>query len=629
VGAGWVGYHPQRILTLFARAVDAHIGLGRLSSDAPEAADALRAVRAARMHLEDGLLAHVQRIVRSDVLLTPVPAAPLRSVVADDIAELARTVLGGDGDALDELHELVSRHGDDAWAMREVFAELGGRGTADLLATLGSRFDPDDAAALAIAESLRRSLGDVSTMLGVPTPTFADDLIARCVELRAEADVNTAATLSFVLRSGYLSTDLRAGLVGALLDHERASREREDTAWPGGLSMGSVLNLEVPDDDLWMVDDPRYAAMASLAADGDAARAIFTDPSRVDELVSGRTWDDGLRGLLAAGAAASQVPADARPDVQEQAAVAATQLVNRVGGADLLMGHRLDPQAAESAATVLSVHMLAVQATVSLGRGEVSADELDSPELATVPEDSFGRDFRVAIAVFGTTPLAGFTRLAASAESGVATLRAGLSTYQAGRADGTARVLADDPPSNPGEYLDEAMFQSGELEGYFVEHVGHEAERQGRSRDSTMERWIDIGTLSLWRAEDAVDDWGAVEVPFLSETLRPAAAIAKRAWADHEAGAARNAEHNAIAASDRLTYQYYEALVAHGVMEPPSGVSSLPPFEGFEALPMARRIEIWTDLVERFPAAGEVSPNGGVVELSLKTQQLPYYQELD
>lgn len=626
---GWVGYHPQRIVTLLARAVEAVVELERLRSDAPEAEDALRTVRTVRLHLEGGLLTLVERIVRSDVLLAPTPVTRLSFVVADEMVEHARDVLDGDGDALDELRALLARDAGDPWAMRAFFAELGGNGLADLLMVLGSQFDPDDGAALAVAIALRRSLGEVSTMLGMASATFADELFERCVERRNDDGVNAAATLSFVLRSGYLSTDLRAGFARAVLDHERASREGEAVAWPLGLS-GTVLNREVSDDVLWSVDDPRYAAMHSLAGDGDAARQIFTDPALVDELVTGRTWEDGLRSLLAAGAAASQVPADARPDVREQAAAAATQLVNRVGSADLLLDGAVDPDAAESAAAVLSVHMLAVQGSISLGNGDPSPDELDDLQLPTLYEDSFGPEFEMTTALFGAAALSRFTSLAASSDEGVITLRAGLSNYQAGRADGTARVLADDIPGDRNQYLEDAMWQSGELEGYFIQHIGHEAERQGRSKDSRIELWIDIGTLSLRRGEDSIEDWTMVDIPFLSDALRPAAADAKQAWADHEDAAERAASAGADAASHQLTYRYLEALVEHGVVEPPAGMTSLPSLAEFEQLPEVQRMDIWNELVERPDRDVEdVSPNGSEVERAIKSQQLAIYQEFD
>ena len=175
--------------------------------------------------------------------------------------------------------------------------------------------------------------------------------------------------------------------------------------------------------------------------------------------------------------------------------VAATRAVGWLAQRSDLDPTRVSGPASASVADVVVVHLLA--ASVAIERLPASASItpafLTDPELATVDDESLGGR-RGGGRRVGLDGLDRLTMMAASSDEGMVHLRAGLNGFQQRRADGTASLmLATDDPAVAQRGLDQALGESGHIEGYFIGTIGGALEGAARAADARTSFFITVG----------------------------------------------------------------------------------------------------------------------------------------
>jgi hypothetical protein len=338
---------------------------------------------------------------------------------------------------------------------------------------------------------------------------------------------------------------------------------------------------------------------------------------------------DGMRRLVAAAVAAAAGPdvvAAADPAVLRSASLAASAFVNLFAarGDDVLWWQAANDEVSAGVATILGRHVPAVHFAVLHG------ETMTTRRGALVPLVDAARGDGVAPegALLDVTAVDLLSELAVDTDDGVATVRAALDLYQADQAAAAVQQLRLD-----GRWADallrEAVADAARLEAHFIEHVGHRAEARGRSADVVTSFWIDLATFSLGQSSSAA----SIELPMISETLGPAADVAKRLLADHEATAARDAVANAEAAADQLAYVWYRALYRSGVITPALPAAAvdhdgLVSWEDHQQLSDRDRAIVRSRMEETSGLHG-INLDGGGLRDVIKVQQLPIYRELD
>jgi hypothetical protein len=417
----------------------------------------------------------------------------------------------------------------------------------------------------------------------------------------------------------------------------------------------SVLYRALDDDpeaggtsELLRGTDPMYALLETLATDGDAGRAVFTD-ERVATYLFGRRnlGIDGMRRLADAAeraAAGPDVVAGADTRLLEDAGLVASAFVVHVGTRprDLLMAWSDNAGVSRSVATVLGQHVLGVQTTVLVGDQDAPGWRLErpSPALVDVQDEAHGDGVTVRVAWFDEHALGVVTDLAVGRTEGVAIMRAALDIHQQDQAAlAVGRLAAGDLPAgrDPNLFLAEVMQDAARLEAYVIAHAGHRAEERGRSVDAVIGAWIGLASLSIGNANSQYRAHGGpgarFSAPVIGELLGPAADIATGLFATHQAGAARAAEANAEAATDQLLYLWYREAYRQGVIVPdlPAGAvvgGQLVDWETFLELAPSVRQETINHLEETTGAAG-VNLDGSALRDAVRTAQLPGYQALE
>ena len=231
---------------------------------------------------------------------------PAQAAAADELAELAREVIvDGERSDLDALQRALDAATDSPAVLVAAFTDLGGdgdrravraprqglerRGRADRAGhqpcdrhSPSRRGRPGSRAAFAAGRS--------STGSSPPSTT-------------ARAD--PAAAMSFLFHDVTFGSEFLVATTRQVVEHEQAALRDEHgfPLWIRG-SVGSVLNRVIDDDGDdhaapgWVrSEDPMYAILESLAGDGDAGRAVFTD----DELASVPARRAPVRARRAAG----------------------------------------------------------------------------------------------------------------------------------------------------------------------------------------------------------------------------------------------------------------------------------------------------------------------------------------
>ena len=271
------------------------------------------------------------------------------------------------------------------------------------------------------------------------------------------------------------------------------------TPWaiaPGGSNLTAVTS-----GPAW-TPDPVAALLTDLARDPDDARAVFGDAATVEYLVRDRPYRDGFTALMAFVAAACAGPDLTDPERPPPAAavhaanVAATQAVGWLAQRTDIDRAAVSGPASLSAADVVVVHLLAASVAIERPPASTSITPafLADPELATVDDESLDGLGEVEVAAFGLDGLDRLTTMAATSDEGILRLRTGLNGFQQRRADGTVTLmLASADPAVAQRRLDQALNESGHIEGYFVGTVGRALEGEARAADARTSFFITAG----------------------------------------------------------------------------------------------------------------------------------------
>ncbi len=633
-------YDLERVLALRRRARDALAALDIVASRDPAAADAVAAARRAAANLADRWMPVLERLAASEAMLGWHAAGPL--VPPDAAARaLAALALGIDDDEIDDMlalrAALEAGRGDPA-ALARFFDALGGAETARLLMRLGTIGDDTASeAALALAATVRSALATASPRLD---GRFARAMVAAFVDAVDDDERNPAVALSYLLHGAAFDTTFVVALTRELVRRELAAGEGDATGgfllWPWAPAGGPPSTLyrdfgdDEPTEEFFLAGDPMYAVLDALARDGAAARTVLVDATVGAYLLRDRPLaQDGLRRLAATGVAAAAGPdvvATADPAVLRSAARAASAFVNLFAerGADALWWQAANDEVSQAAATILGRHLPAVHFAILHGGPMASPHG----ELVPLVDAARGTTAGPEGALFDIDALDLLSALAVDTDDGTATVRAALDLYQADRAAATVQQLRVDG-AGADALLREAVADAARLEAHFIEHAGHRAEARGRSRDVLTSFWIDMATFSIGQSSSAA----SIELPMISEALGPAADVAKRLLADHEATAARDATANAEAAADQLAYVWYRALYRGGVITPALPATAvdqlgLVSWEEFQQLRDRDRAIVRSRMEETTGLHG-INLDGGALRDVIKVQQLPIYRELD
>ena len=185
----------------------------------------------------------------------------------------------------------------------------------------------------------------------------------------------------------------------------------------------------------------------------------------------------------------------------------ASAFVHHMGSRDGLLDDPAAPVSA-SAAVILGRHMFAVHKEVLV------PETLGQPATMRRDLDVFGPDVVVEAALFDVDALAAVADLAVDTDESLATMRAALDRYEQGYAAAAAAATTRLRTTAPDAYLDGVIRQIGRLEAYLVERAGHRAEAEGRDRDRTIQRWVDLGVGVVGVGV------ATLPVPVLDERLR-------------------------------------------------------------------------------------------------------------
>lgn len=293
---------------------------------------------------------------------------------------------------------------------------------------------------------------------------------------------------------------------------------------------------------------------------------MLSDPDRATYLF-GERWvlGDGGVGIVTAASTAAAGPGvtpSAPAAVLDDASLVASAFVNVFGVAGAARVDRSDDTAI-AAAHIVGAHLYGVDDALQWGDG---GEDTGPPEIgiAELGNDVVGDDLRTA-ALFDATALGSVLELAARTDAGAAVLRADLATYQLGMAAIAAeRVAAGDvAPGDARAFLEEAMRDAARLEGQFVAHVGHEAERRGRRTDGVRSMWI---TVLGEGAEKAGGLFGPFGSAVIDTVVEPAQHVARRELLGAVEDAQHDAERLATLASEQLAYVWFRELHDAGVI---------------------------------------------------------------
>ena len=670
-------YDPERVAALQEQARRTVDQLATVTSDDPAATSAVDMARTARRTLERDWLPLIAGVVASDAMVTWPQRGPngwvgpaahwsalLEHVVGRRgaplgaaMADTARAVIeDGDVDDVVDLIEALGGVGGDDEAVRAFFEQLGGAGVAELLMALGTQAGHGDRA-LELAILVRVRLAEDSRRPGFPPP-FAASMASRFADEHDDGTYSPAAALSFLFDDTAFGTDLAVATIAALVDEELAAAgdEPQDGAslW-SSMPVPSVLYRALDDDEdaggtseLYRGVDPMYALLETLAGDGDAGRAVFTDDRVATYLCGQRNLGlDGMRRLAAAverAAAGPDVVIGADAELLDDAGLVASAFVNHLGArpTDILMEWADNAAVSRSVATILGQHMLAVQTTVLIGDQDTRGPRHEPPSAALVDvrDEARGDGTTVRVASFDEQALGVLTDLAVGRTEGLAVVRAALDVHGQTQATLAIGRLADrDLPQgrDPNLFLAEAMQDAARLEAHVIAHAGHRAEERGRSVDGLIGAWIGLATLSIGGANTQYRSRGGLSArfsaPVIGELLGPAADVATTLFATYEEHAARSAEANAEAATDQLVYRWCAEAYRQGVIVPdlPAGAvvgGELVDWETFLRLPPSIRQQTLNHL-EETTGPGGVNLDGNGIRDAVKSEQMDAYRRLD
>ncbi len=314
------------------------------------------------------------------------------------------------------------------------------------------------------------------------------------------------------------------------------------------------------------------------------------------------------------------------PALVHETNVFATQAANWLAERPSFDPGDVSAEASASAADVLVVHLLA--ASVAIERPPsalvLSEEYLADPALARISDESLGTDADVEIAMFGLQAVDRLTMMAATSDEGILRLRAGLNGFQQRRATGTVTLmLGETDPGLAQARLDQALNESGHIEGYFLGTIGRYLEGRARAADARATLWIttagSVAGLVVRRLPLVA--FFATGVPAVQDWMRDELAHSSDA-------VAADMERQASEAASAVLYRYTSALVDAGLVELPAGWPgrALPPWSELSAVSPDLVDELWNSASD--PAADHVVLNLDAVAEAVTLEQEAAYVRL-
>ena len=297
---------------------------------------------------------------------------------------------------------------------------------------------------------------------------------------------------------------------------------------------------------------------------------------------------------------------------------------------------------ATAVATVLGKHMHSVHVTMT-----TDAVDDDATPAGVVPfeHEAFGDGVVGLRASFDRGALESMMDLAVDSEDGVWTLRDWLNRYQADLAAvAVQRIAVGDITVARGvnTFLLEQMADAADLEGRWVEHVGHRAEHRGRDRDRELSFWIDAAGTAVSLGGSLFG--GPLTSAVIGVAVDPVGDGFAALFADHQERARADAESLAADAAQQLTYSSLRELYDQGVVTPdlppelvPGG--ELPDYATLQELlgqlraahPERTDLTVERILVAMDETTGRRGTNLDIraVLAAVKVAQLDHYERLD
>lgn len=587
-GARFVGFQPDGVAALSRSTREILDDLARISSADPSAVDVMTTIREIG-HLLSTRWMPVLAALVGDRSMTEwsgsdtavygghgmsggsAPTPPVDAMLA--AAAVILDVDQAPYDALVTLQELLTDTQTDEQARHDFLAALGVGGFVDLVMMLGTVEPAEDALATAVA--LRDGLGAVGPADGFAAAALAAVMVDRLDGIEVPTGTDPYSMVDFVMESDEMPAGTAVALTEAMVARELTAADDDSELYPTPWLVGSTgSNLSaLTSGPVWAID-PMAAVLAGVAASPGDARALFSDTAVAEYLVRDRAYGDGYTAMMAFVEAATAGPdvidVDHPPSepVLHDVAVFATQAVNWLGQRDPFDPADVSDAASVSAADIEVAHILAAEVAIvrSPRRAEPDAAYLADPGLAVVRDESLGAAPGVEVAVFGMAGLDRLTVMASESDEGILLLRAGVNGFQDRRAAGTAALVqAAGSPTDGQLILDQALTESGHVEGYFVGTIGRHLEGRAAAEDARVSFWIGAAGTAAGLGLRAAPPLAvfASGIPGVQHELRDTLAASREQVVTTMEGQARDA-------GDALLYRYTSALVEAGLVDVPS-----------------------------------------------------------
>ena len=510
---------------------------------------------------------------------------------------------------MQRLRTWLESYGDHPAPMRALLGGLGVDGFADVVLMLGAIEPADDAVATAI------ELRDGLRFVGPPDGFGADALAGVLIERMLGDDLPTGtdgyALADFVAEGACHPSGLDQALAVRMVACEQRFADGDSGApgpgpWaiaPGGSNLSAATS-----GPAWTPRPGHRPAHRSRRRSRQGARGVQRRRHRrvprprppVPRRLHGA---DGLRRAACAGPDLTDPERPPTTATVHAANVAATRAVGWLAQRTDLDPARVSGPASVSAADVVVVHLLAASVAIERPPASTSITPafLTDPELATVDDESLGGLGAVEVAAFGLDGLDRLTAMAASSDEGILHLRAGLSGFQQRRADGTVSLmLATDDPAVAQRRLDQALVESGHIEGYFIGTIGGALEGAARAADARTSFFITAGGTVVGMMARNVP-----LVPFFASGLPRVQDWMRAELARSSDAVAADLDAQATEAGSAVLYRYTAALVDAGLVALPAGWPDrpLPPWDDLRAMPPNLVDELWNAASDPVPGA--------------------------
>jgi hypothetical protein len=415
--------------------------------------------------------------------------ATVRVELGKKFGELARRIdYDTDTGAVTELRLRLAPYVKDPDVMRGLFAQLGPKGTLEVLDRVGS-LGHDEHGLLerrALAEQLRAGLETASGAPGFPADRYARDLV------RAVPTVQHGGpALSFLLYRSHFATPFLSSMADELDQVEREDQKGRPGLWAMMAGGPTALFGGFARDDAAAGHDAMTSLMGALGRNKQASLDFFTGNDeardRQQYYIQDRTWSadefNALGEALDAGSTSFRDPADSRSLRAAELASATVHFLAERDG-DPKIGDRGKDSLGHIFATYI-VDVDRIAATRSHEEGIPGAGVFRSDDiLKNLPPGAF----------LDVDELSVVMRETLTDQDAVEQVANASRTLNAARLAAAADVYATDGPVKGEEALKYAMSRGGSMTGFVWNQMGLSSIKEGADQDERVKKWTELAS---------------------------------------------------------------------------------------------------------------------------------------